>query len=63
MTLERETVRKMAECFAGCACCKCGRSAVRLAHGRFYCDRHFPLGKAKWEERPKVYRWCRPCWA
>jgi hypothetical protein len=52
--LESETVRRMAACFAGRTCCKCGRVAVRLAHHRFYCDRHFPCPREV-EEAPKVY--------
>ena len=42
MSLESETLRRMAECFRGRTCHRCGRAALRLAHGRFYCDRHFP---------------------
>jgi hypothetical protein len=55
MILDDETLRRMAASFAGRACCKCGRAAVRLAHRCFYCDRHFPLAKAA-EPVPKVYR-------
>jgi hypothetical protein len=56
MGLDSETLRRMAECFAGRACCRCGGAAVRLAHGRFYCDRHFPLAKGKAGRPPKVRR-------
>jgi hypothetical protein len=55
MKLEGATVRRMAECFAGRACCRCGHPAARLARRRFYCDRHFPRGKPG-AEVPKVYR-------
>ena len=47
MMLDGETVRRMAACFAGRTCCRCGRTAVRLAHRRFYCDHHFPGAKAR----------------
>jgi hypothetical protein len=53
--LESETIRRMAACFARQTCCKCGGVAVRLAHRRFYCDRHFP-GVKEAAEAPKVYR-------
>jgi hypothetical protein len=54
--LESETVRRMAACFAGRVCCKCGRPALRLAHARFYCERHFPPARDRREEAPRVYR-------
>jgi hypothetical protein len=57
MMLDNETLRKMTACFAGRTCCRCGRTAVRLAHRRFYCDRHFPRDKHSGEEVPKVYHW------
>ncbi len=56
MCLDSETLRRMAECFAGKTCHRCGRAAVRLAHGRFYCDRHFPHGKGEAARPPKVRR-------
>ena len=56
MCLESETLRRMAACFAGRACCKCGRAAVRLSHGRFYCDRHPPHGRGEAGRPPKVRR-------
>jgi hypothetical protein len=56
MMLDSQTVRRMAACFAGRSCCKCGRTAVRLAHRRFYCDRHFPHARSAAEEAPRVYR-------
>jgi hypothetical protein len=59
MCLDSETVRRMAECFAGRACRRCGRAAVRLAHGRFYCDRHFPPARAEAGGPPKIRR-CLP---
>ncbi len=59
MMLDSETVRRMAACFTGRTCCKCGRTAVRLAHRRFYCDRHFPLARVSEENAPKVYHACQ----
>ena len=56
MCLESETLRRMAECFAGRACQRCGGPAVRLAHGRFYCDRHFPPARAEAGRPPKIWR-------
>jgi hypothetical protein len=57
MELERETVRRMAECFARRNCWRCGRPADRLSHNRFYCASHFPCGRsARWESAPKVYK-------
>jgi hypothetical protein len=56
MCLESETLRRMAECFAGRACHRCGRAAVRLARGRFYCDRHLPPARAEAARPPKVRR-------
>ena len=47
MCLDRETVRRWGECFAGRSCHRCGRAAVWLAHGWFYCPRHFPHGKGE----------------
>jgi hypothetical protein len=55
MMLESETVRRMAAFFAGRVCCKCSRPALRFAHGRFYCERHFPPARTR-EEAPRVYR-------
>jgi hypothetical protein len=54
--LDSETLRRMAECFAGRACQRYGRAAVRLAHGRFYCGRHFPPGTGEANRPPKVHR-------
>jgi hypothetical protein len=45
--LDSETVRRGGECFAGRSCHRCGRAAVWLAHGWFYCPRHFPHGKGE----------------
>ena len=56
MCLESDTLRRMAECFGGRACHRCGRAAVRLAHGRFYCDRHFPPGRGEMGRPPKIHR-------
>jgi hypothetical protein len=57
MELERETLRRLAECFGGRSCCRCGQPAERLIHHRFYCSRHFPRDLfAGWERAPKVYR-------
>jgi alkylation response protein AidB-like acyl-CoA dehydrogenase len=56
MGLDGETLRRMAKCFAGRACCRCGTAAVRLAHGHFYCDRHFPLDRGGTVRPPKVRR-------
>lgn len=56
MGLESETLRRMAECFGGRACRRCGRAAVRLAHGRFYCDRHLPPSRGEMGRPPKTYR-------
>jgi hypothetical protein len=59
MSLEPETLRRMAACFGGRSCRRCGRPAERLAHGCFYCERHRPLVRSAHEESaPKVYR-CR----
>jgi hypothetical protein len=55
MRLESETVRRIAECFAGRPCCRCGHPAARLVRGRFYCEYHFPRGKAGGQV-PKFYR-------
>jgi hypothetical protein len=63
MELERETVRRMAECFGRQTCCRCGRTAERLMHNRFYCGSHFPCGRsARWEPSRKVYKspWSMP---
>jgi hypothetical protein len=61
MQLERETLRRMAACFAGRFCCRCGGPAERLVHGRFYCGWHCPpAGPPQGEAAPKVYRWCCP---
>jgi hypothetical protein len=60
MQLERETLEKMAACFGGRFCRRCGKPAERLSHGRFYCDRHYPrIAFPQGESIPKVYR-CRP---
>jgi hypothetical protein len=57
MELERETVRRMAECFAGHVCCRCRRPAERLTHQHFYCGDHFPRGrKTDPEFLPRVYK-------
>jgi hypothetical protein len=56
MCLDSETLRRMAECFGGKACQHCGRPAERLAHGRFYCDRHFPHARGEVGRPPKVRR-------
>jgi hypothetical protein len=56
MSLESETLRRMAECFGGRACRRCGRAALRLAHGRFYCDRHLPHRYGETCRPPKVRR-------
>jgi hypothetical protein len=57
MELERETVRRMAECFGRQTCCRCGRPAERLTHSRYYCNRHYPCGRsAGWEPSPKTYK-------
>jgi hypothetical protein len=56
--LESVTLQRLAECFAGRACRRCGLAAARLAHGRFYCDRHFRRDKARSGEGAKVYK-CR----
>jgi hypothetical protein len=56
MGLDGETLRRLAACFAGRACCRCGGAAERLAHGRFYCVRHFPLARAKAVRPPKARR-------
>jgi hypothetical protein len=60
MQLERETLRRMAECFGERSCCPCGRPAERLAHNRFYCGRHFPAFRLPGGgPLPKVYK-CHP---
>ena len=59
MCLDSETLRRLAGCFAGRACCRCGNAAVRLAHGRFYCGRHFPLHRGQAVRPPKARR-CLP---
>jgi hypothetical protein len=57
MQLEKETVRRMAECFSRQTCCCCGRPAERLSHHRFYCFRHLPTSRsARWDLAPKVYK-------
>jgi hypothetical protein len=53
--LDPKTERKIRECFAGRSCCECGRPAVRLDHGRFYCDRHYPY-EVTADGAPRVYR-------
>jgi len=59
MSLELETQRRMAACFAGHFCRRCGGPAERLAHGRFYCGRHCPPARSTRREAvPKVYK-CR----
>jgi hypothetical protein len=58
MCLESETVRRLAECFAGRVCRRCGHTAGRLARGRFYCDRHLPRDRAAAGGPARVYR-CR----
>jgi hypothetical protein len=58
MQLEPKTLRKMAACFAGRSCRRCGGPAERLAHGRFYCRRHYPLARLTRQADPTVYR-CR----
>ncbi len=59
MSLEPETLRRMAACFGGQFCCRCGRPAERLVHARFYCERHRPLVRSAEEQTaPKVFR-CR----
>jgi hypothetical protein len=61
MGLESETLRRMAACFAGRVCCRCGRPAERLVHHRFYCSRHFLRGNLpRVEAARKVYRCCLP---
>jgi hypothetical protein len=55
MIFDNQTIRRMSACFAGQTCCKCGHKAVRLAHRRFYCQRHFPPVRAA-DVVPKVYR-------
>jgi hypothetical protein len=66
MALESETLRRMAECFAGRTCCRCGRPAERLTGKRFFCGRHFPREEScQGELSPRVYR-ChlsREAWA
>jgi hypothetical protein len=57
MGLERETLRRMAECFGGRACCRCGRPAERLARHHFYCSSHFPRPRTgAGEPPPTVYK-------
>ena len=56
MGLDSETLRRLAGCFAGRACCKCSRAAERLAHGCFYRDRHFPLHPGQAVQPPKARR-------
>jgi hypothetical protein len=45
MGFDPQTEQRMQELFGGKQCCLCGRPARRLAHDRFYCDRHFLRGK------------------
>jgi hypothetical protein len=59
MALEGQTLRRMAECFGGHACCRCRRPAERLARNRFYCARHFPCRPAGDPSPPRVYK-CHP---
>ncbi len=60
MELERETLQKMAACFGGHFCRRCGRPAERLSHGCFYCGRHYPQIRLPQQElAPRVYR-CYP---
>jgi hypothetical protein len=57
MQLEPKTLRRMAACFAGRSCRRCGGPAERLAHGLFYCGRHYPPPRStRWLAAPKVYR-------
>ena len=59
MQLEPETLRRMAACFAGRFCRRCGGPAERLVHGHYYCGRHRPpVRSTQGEAVPKVYR-CR----
>ena len=53
MCPDSKTVRQTAACVAGKSCHRCGRAAVRLAHGWFYCDRHFPHGKGAAGQPPR----------
>jgi hypothetical protein len=57
MQLEPETLRRMAACFAGRSCRRCGGPAERLVHGLFYCSRHRPFVRStQGEAAPNVYR-------
>jgi hypothetical protein len=59
MELEGATLRRLAECFGGRTCRRCGRPAERLAGHRFYCARHFPHERSlQGAPPPRVYR-CR----
>lgn len=57
MQLEPKTLRRMAACFAGRSCRRCGEPAERLVHGRFYCGRHYPLvASPEGQAAPRIYK-------
>jgi hypothetical protein len=57
MSLDSETIRRLAECFGRRSCCRCGRPAERLANSRYYCGSHFPRHRvARVEPSRKVYK-------
>jgi hypothetical protein len=57
MSLESETLRRLAACFGRRRCCRCDRPAERLAHNRFYCGGHYPRQRFAAEEPArKVYK-------
>jgi hypothetical protein len=59
MGLEPATLRRLAACFAGHVCCRCGRPAERLWHQRFYCARHLARARpGEAEVALRVYH----CW-
>ena len=57
MSLECKTLRRMAECFGGQVCRRCGRPAERLFHNHFYCQAHRPRGPGA-DPAPRGYRLC-----
>jgi hypothetical protein len=44
MGFDPQTEERLRELFGGRRCCRCGRPAARLAHDRFFCERHFHGG-------------------
>ena len=54
--LAPETKARMAELFAGRACCRCGEPAARVARDRFFCAAHYERRQPQASGPPRVYR-------